>query len=88
MTIPPKRTKRGRFKKGARVLIVGAKQPLTTKGNYAGVGEPLKLATHDDKSAIGRQIDTADGGLDSRKDWVRLQSGGLTPSELLRRAND
>lgn len=81
----------GRFKRGAVLLTVGGKQPTTTKGEYAipRVGGKVVSHNHCDNSAtIGRRITTQQGGLANRAEWVRLQSGGLTPSELLRQADD
>ena len=88
----PKRTKAGRFKRGARVATVGAKPVPTTKGTSI-VGDSGKLVSplHTDADPLetmGRRVTTQQGGLNNRADWVRLQSGGLSPSELLRVAGD
>jgi len=82
------RTRKGRFVKGAIVCTVGSTTPQTTKGSYCGVDSAVKKREYDDTTPLmGRKVDQHEGGLESRAEWVRYQSGGLTPSELLRAAN-
>ena len=77
------------FKRGAKILTIAAKAVPSTKGeSVLGEGGKVALATHDDKTPLtGRKVDHHEGGLKSRAEWIRYQSGGLTPADLLRAAD-
>jgi len=84
-----KRNRKGKFVRGVQLFPVGSVTPPSTKGEYFGVGSAVRKAEYNDKHPlIGRKVDTHKGGLDNRAEWVRYQSGGLTPSELLRAAGN
>lgn len=73
----------------AKLFPIGRKRPRSSKGKYMGSGPPIVLATHNDNHLlVGRKIDTTDGGLGSRAEWVQLQSGGMTPADILRQGRD
>ena len=72
-----------------KLFPIGGQTPKTTKGKYMGNGSPVILATHDDNHPlVGRKINTTNGGLNNRKEWCQLQSGGMTPADILRQARD
>ena len=81
----------GRFRQGGkhpRKLTVGAIEPTTRKGPYFGVTNdtPISGDHTDDSLTIGRRVTIQQGGLKTRANWCALQSGGLTPREMLRAA--